>query len=137
MSLRGYRGLKESFILDDFMVTSSILYETRNGGKRFGQKGGFSLQKSSNLLTKKNMTWTLDPLLSYKYVIISRKLEIMNLTQPPPTFLLDVTNFTGFFFWRRPLVISGDDVKKKNGKISDIEQKGGRGVESISLFLIY
>ena len=25
--------------------------------------------------------------------------------------------------------------QKKNGKISDIEQKGGRGVESISLFL--
>ena len=30
-----------------------------------------------------------------------------------------------------------DDFQKKNGKISDIEQKGGRGVESISLFLIY
>ena len=30
-----------------------------------------------------------------------------------------------------------DDVQKKNGKISDIEQKGGRGVESISLFLTY
>ena len=30
-----------------------------------------------------------------------------------------------------------DDVQKKPGKISDIEQKGGRGVESISLFLIY
>ena len=28
-----------------------------------------------------------------------------------------------------------DDLKKKNGKISDIVQKGGRGVESISLFL--
>ena len=26
---------------------------------------------------------------------------------------------------------------KKNSKMSDIEQKGGRGVESISLFLIY
>ena len=31
----------------------------------------------------------------------------------------------------------GTTSKKKNGKISDIEQKGGRGVESISLFLIY
>ena len=41
------KEVKESFILDDFMVTSSI------GGKRFGQKGGFSLQKSSYLLTKK------------------------------------------------------------------------------------
>ena len=30
-----------------------------------------------------------------------------------------------------------DDVKKKPGKISDIEQKGGRGVESNSLFLTY
>ena len=28
-------------------------------------------------------------------------------------------------------------VPKKNGKISDIEQKGGRGVESNSLFLTY
>ena len=30
-----------------------------------------------------------------------------------------------------------DEFKKKIDKISDIEQKGGRGVESISLFLIY
>ena len=56
MSLRGFRGVKESFILDDFMVTSSIFNETRNGGKRFGQKGGIRLQKSSNLPTKNNMT---------------------------------------------------------------------------------
>ena len=28
-----------------------------------------------------------------------------------------------------------DDLKKNPGKISDIVQKGGRGVESISLFL--
>ena len=30
-----------------------------------------------------------------------------------------------------------DEFKKKPGKISDIEQKGGRGVESNSLFLTY
>ena len=35
------------------------------------------------------------------------------------------------------IISLGTSSEKKNGKISDIEQKGGRGVESISLFLIY
>ena len=35
------------FILDDFVMTSSIFHETRNGGIRFGQKRGFFFQKSS------------------------------------------------------------------------------------------
>ena len=65
---------------------------------RFGQKREYFFQKSSFLLTKKTMTCTLDPLLSYKYVILFSKLERMILTQPPPTFLLDVTHFTVFFF---------------------------------------
>ena len=53
--LKRFKG-GETFILDDFTVTSSIFNETRNGGKRFGQKGGIRLQKSSNLPTKNNMT---------------------------------------------------------------------------------
>ena len=64
---------------------------------RFGQKRESSSPKSSYLLTKKTMTWTLDPLPSYKFVILSSELERMKLTQPPPTFLLDVTLFTFFF----------------------------------------
>ena len=38
-------------------------------------------------------------------------------------------------FVRVQILTLRDEFKKKNGKISDIEQKGGRGVESISLFL--
>ena len=60
---------------------------------RFVQKSEFFFQKSSYLLSKKTMTFTLDPLLSYKYVILF-SIERMILTQPPPTFLLDVTHFT-------------------------------------------
>ena len=63
---------------------------------RFGQKRGFSFQKSSYLLTK-NISWTLDRLLSYKFVILFNELERMLLAHPPPIFLLDVTHFTVSF----------------------------------------
>ena len=42
------------------------------------------------------MPWTLDPLPSYKFVILFSELERMKLTQPPTTFLLDVTYFAVF-----------------------------------------
>ena len=64
---------------------------------RFGQKRELSFPKSSYLLAKKTMTLTLDPLLPYTYVILFCELERMILTQPPPSFLLDVTLFTVFF----------------------------------------
>ena len=60
---------------------------------RFGTKREFFFQKSSYLLSKKTMTFTL----SYKYVILFSKLERMILTQAPPTFLLNVTHFTVSF----------------------------------------
>ena len=49
-------------------------------------------KKSSYFLTEKIMTWTLDHLPSYKFVIRFRELEKMNLSQAPPTILLDVTH---------------------------------------------
>ena len=65
--------------MDDFIVTSSIFHETRNGGEEvWTKKGDFSPKNPPIYSLKK----TLDPLLSYKVVIISNKLEIMNLTQP-------------------------------------------------------
>ena len=73
-------------------------------GDEVWTKKEFSFQKSSYLLNKKNHKMNFDPLLSYKYVILFSKLERMSLTQPPPTFLLDVTHFTVFFFWTRPLL---------------------------------
>ena len=40
----------------------------------------------------------------------------MILTQPPPTFLLDVTLFTVFFFGTRPLSACVETYQTKRGR---------------------
>ena len=49
-------------------------------GDEVWTKKGISFAKSLNLLTKKNHNMTLDPLLSYEYVILFSELERMILS---------------------------------------------------------
>ena len=70
-------------------------------------KMGIFLSKILLFSHEKTITLTLDPLLSYKNVILFSELERMILTQPPPSFLLDVTLFT-VFFWNSSLTVMGE-----------------------------
>ena len=54
---------------------------------------------------------------------------MMNLTQPPPTFLHDVTKFAVYLKWNRPLVetlVNIDKYREENISLSQSEANSTR-----------
>ena len=61
------------------------------------KRWGSLIKNPSYVLAKKIMIWILDLLPSYKFFILFIRLEIINLTQSPTTFLYDVILYAFLF----------------------------------------
>ena len=83
-----------------FLVTSSIFYETRNGGMRFGQKGGFCHVQSQlvrhSFLKEVGTHWLLWFVILSVVILRARREGVI-------WKMYNVTLFTVFLFGRRPL----------------------------------
>ena len=95
--LKGFQSGKGSFILDDFIVASSIFHETRNGGWGLDKKGNFPLQNPPIYSLKKPWHELLTPsFLTHMSFFLGSKKEWFWLNPLPP--FCSMSLFLPFFF---------------------------------------